>query len=348
MGDSKVKGFKPFEKIKDASKEWDNIFEFISDLVFIADRNYKFVRVNKATCDFLKKKPKELIGKRCFKVLYGIDKPCPNCPHKKMLVTKKSETQEINDPRLGTLLVSVSPIFDDSGKLIGGVHVLKNITERKKAEDALKESEEKFRTIFEGATDGILVANPTTKRFKFANPEISKITGYSLKELLKLSVNDIHPKKDLPYVIDQFTKQIRGKMTLAKNIPILRKDKKIVYCDVNSKSIEFGKNKYLVGFFRDITERKRMEEEIKKNLTELKKLDAEKNEFISIAAHELKTPMTTIHGFAQLLENENIIKDVETRNKYLKIIEDEIKRLNKLVTDVLDRKSTRLNSSHTT
>jgi two-component system sensor histidine kinase VicK len=74
----------------------------------------------------------------------------------------------------------------------------------------------------------------------------------------------------------------------------------------------------------------------KKSFNKLKELDVDKDRFISIAAHELKTPMTAISGFAQLLENEKIIENDEIRNKYLKIIETEIKRLGKLVTEVLD------------
>ena len=75
---------------------------------------------------------------------------------------------------------------------------------------------------------------------------------------------------------------------------------------------------------------------LERDVEELKKLDIEKDRFISIAAHELKTPMTAISGFAQLLKNEKIIEDKEKREKYLKIVEEEIKRLAKLVTDVLD------------
>lgn len=127
------------------------------------------------------------------------------------------------------------------------------------------ESEEKYKTIFEGANDGILIADIKTKKLILANPRICKITGYSLKDMLKIDVNKIHPKKDLPYVLDQFKKQAQGKITLAKNIPVLRKDKKIIYCDVNSKSIKIGKKKFLVGFFRDITERKEIEEKLKES-----------------------------------------------------------------------------------
>ena len=127
---------------------------------------------------------------------------------------------------------------------------------KKKIKD-LKTSEEKFRTVFEGANDGILAADVKTKNFVIANPAICKITGYSQTELLKLGVTKIHPKKDLPYVMSQVQKQMAKKIDIAKDIPILRKDKKIVYCDVNSSPITIGNKRLLVGFFRDITEQKK-------------------------------------------------------------------------------------------
>lgn len=135
-----------------------------------------------------------------------------------------------------------------------------DITEHKRSEEELRRAEEKFRTIFDGATDGILAADLKTWRFVYANPRICEITGYPLEELLKLGIDDIHPKKDLLYVIDHFTKQTQGKTNLAKDIPVLRKDEKVVYCDINSSSMRIGEQEYLVGFFRDITERKKAEE----------------------------------------------------------------------------------------
>ena len=137
---------------------------------------------------------------------------------------------------------------------IGSVGDLKNL------EQALRESEEKFRSIFEGAGDGILAANAKTKRFAFGNSRICEITGYPLEELLKLDVTKIHPKKDLPYVLDQFTKQVQGKILTAEDIPVLRKDKSVVCCDVSSRVIKIGGQEYLLEFFRDITEHKKAEE----------------------------------------------------------------------------------------
>lgn len=78
------------------------------------------------------------------------------------------------------------------------------------------------------------------------------------------------------------------------------------------------------------------QEELKQSLKELKEMDVKKDQFISIAAHELKTPLTSIHGFSQLLQNRKVANNFTKRNKYLKIMVHETERLAKLVGDILD------------
>ncbi|MBE3116747.1 PAS domain S-box protein [Candidatus Bathyarchaeota archaeon] len=142
-------------------------------------------------------------------------------------------------------------------------HGIRQAYEKAKAKSALRDSEEKFRVIFEGANDGILVADMETKRFVFANPKMSELTGYSLDELAKLGVDEFHLKKDLPYVHAEFEKQLKREKPYSVDIPILKKDGQIIYCDVNSEPIIIGNRKVMTGFFRDTTERKRAEEEIR-------------------------------------------------------------------------------------
>lgn len=122
--------------------------------------------------------------------------------------------------------------------------------------DKIKESEEKFRAIFDNAIDGILLVDAESKKFYDGNKMICRMTGYSLDEIKSLRVCDIHPGKDLPYLVDQFERLVRNKFVLAKDIPVRRKDGSVFYADINATPITLFGKKYLLGFFRDITEKK--------------------------------------------------------------------------------------------
>jgi PAS domain S-box-containing protein len=132
-------------------------------------------------------------------------------------------------------------------------------TERKQVEVALKESEKRFRTIFEGATDGILLADIETKKFYTANKIICEMLGYSLKEIENLGVVDIHPKEALSFVMEQFDKLVRGEITKTAELPVKRKDGSVFYAEISSVLLKVDAGTYLMGTFRDITERKRTE-----------------------------------------------------------------------------------------
>ena len=88
------------------------------------------------------------------------------------------------------------------------------IAEREQAEAALRESENKFRSIFEQATDGIMIADAETKKLINANKSMCAMLGYACDEIVGLSVDDIHPKEDLPAIRESFEKQLRGEISL--------------------------------------------------------------------------------------------------------------------------------------
>ena len=157
-----------------------------------------------------------------------------------------------------------------------------DITKQKQTEIALRESEEKFRTVFENTADGILLVEIKTRKFLLANPAMEAITGYTLHELIKLDVSEIHPSKDLPLIMKRFMQQAVGELRLAKNIPVRRKDKTIIYCDINARRVEFSGCKCLIGMFRDATERrqqtKKLESEVQKRTRELQKINEQLQE----------------------------------------------------------------------
>lgn len=138
--------------------------------------------------------------------------------------------------------------------------IFSDITEQKQREEELKDSEERFRAIFDNAADGILLADFEGKKFHAGNKMICQMLGCNPEEITNLSVTDIHPKEDLPYILEKFEKQLRGEMTLSRDIPVKRRDGSVFYADINSVPIILTGQKYLMGIFRDITERKRAEE----------------------------------------------------------------------------------------
>lgn len=151
----------------------------------------------------------------------------------------------------------------------------REIEERKKTEIALKESEEKFKNIFNHSRDGILIADIETKKFAMCNNIICKMLGYSEKEIKNLGVQDIHPENDLPYILEQFEKQAKEEIEIAMNLPVKRKDGTIFYADIATAPIMLAGKKYNIGNFRDITERKKAEERLRRDfeaMTRLRKL----------------------------------------------------------------------------
>ncbi len=156
---------------------------------------------------------------------------------------------------------------------------IKNVLEKKHLRDAqnynikaLKESEDRFRNIFELASDGFLLADVTTKKFFLANSHMSEMLGYSNEELCNLSINNIHPPESLPYVLEQFERQVRGEITVATDIPTVRKDGSILYTDINSYHLTWDGKECIMGIFRDISERRKVEDSLRKSETELRAL----------------------------------------------------------------------------
>jgi len=124
----------------------------------------------------------------------------------------------------------------------------------------LKESEKFFHTIFDNAYDGILLGDVETKKFVIGNNMICNMLGYNTSEIVNLSVLDIHPEADLPAIIESFEKQTRKEIQVIENIPLKRKNGSIFFADINSTPVTINDKNYLLGIFRDITERKQITE----------------------------------------------------------------------------------------
>jgi PAS domain S-box-containing protein/putative nucleotidyltransferase with HDIG domain len=174
---------------------------------------------------------------------------------------RAGERQElVRQAQIGERIFELRISFTaDTGRI--RIYVL-DITERVRTESALNESEQRFKAIIENAQDGILLADLQDKKLTLANPRICEMLGCGPDEITALGIADIHPEKDLPHVLEQFEKQARRELSIARDIPVKRKDGSVFFADINSFPVTLGGRQYLAGFFRDVSDRKAYETKI--------------------------------------------------------------------------------------
>ena len=204
-----------------AKENWEQTFDTIPDFIAILDAEHRIVQVNRAMADCLKASPGQCVGLQCHQAVHGLDHPPDYCPHSLALNDGKTHEAEIHEKDLGgDFLVTCSPLQDADGKVIGAVHVARNITEQKRVEKELdqyrshleqlvsertaallevntqlnqeiakheqtgkarRESEARFRAIFEEAPIGIVLRDPQGQVISI-NPALEKILGYIREE----------------------------------------------------------------------------------------------------------------------------------------------------------------------
>ena len=223
-------------------------------------------------------------------------------------------------------------IRDDSGNPIETIGSVIDITARVNVEQELKESEEKFRNIAEQTSLGLLIQQDGY--VKFANSAVADMSEYSILEISNWSVEDlikiIH-EEDLPLINSKVNKVRSDNFDTSEQFEckIITKLGKIKWIEIIAKPIIYLRKKAVFATFIDITAKKKLEEELK----EISRL---KSELISRTSHELKTPLVSIKGYADLL----LTQHYEELDFYTVSVLHEIKqgcyRLESLIKDLLE------------
>jgi PAS domain S-box-containing protein len=137
-------------KLRHAAEEWKMTFDSISDMVSIHGKDFKIVRANESLAKILNMKPSEIIGKTCYELIHGTEKPPPFCPHVKALDTGKANCMEYFEPHLGIYIeASASPLYDENNQVIASVHIAKDISDRKRAEDVINQAKKQAEAASE-------------------------------------------------------------------------------------------------------------------------------------------------------------------------------------------------------
>ncbi len=293
------------KKILQAHEEWSWTFNTIPDLIALIDNDHRLIRVNKALADKAGRSPDDLIGAPCYTYICGFDKPPSDCPHNQLMSDGRGHSVEMHLEHLGgDYFITASPLRDDKGTLTGSVHVARNTTERKRAEEALRQSEAMFRSLVEQSLVGIYIIRDD--RFLYVNPKMAEIFGHTRDELVfSKSVSDLVAPESRAVVAENIRKRLEGEVrSLHYTFKGLRKDKAIIDVEVYGTRTEVDGKPAVIGTLLDITE-KLLFEKVQRKAEERLYQQQKEQSIVTLAggiAHDFNNILMGVLGYAELLK----------------------------------------------
>jgi PAS domain S-box-containing protein len=322
------------KKMEELLRFSDTALKSINEGIFATDIDNRITHWNKMCEQIISLTEQEVIGKLISDIV-KMEEEYPGQNEKRLeLLMKKGanrEEQVYLTPR-GRVWVDVqAQAVIENGKRTGWITLITDISERKKTEEALKQSEEKYRELINSSTDAIISAD-ADMRVILWNHGAERIFGYTEKEMMGqslLSVIPEHVHKQMTIDYKYLDKTI-GKQTenTAMEVNGIRKDGSVMPGEMTISVIKAGDSFITTAIIRDITIRKEAEEK-------LKKIDQMKAEFLSNVSHELRTPMQSISGFIKLILTGKV-PDPAVQQEFLQIIDNETMHLGNLINSLLD------------
>jgi PAS domain S-box-containing protein len=221
-----------------------------------------------------------------------------------------------------TSLVSCETIVIDTKDCV--ISIIKDITDRKKTEENLKQSEERFRTAFENAGSGMALVS-LNGYFIRVNRALCQILGYDSPDLLTKKVTEIITGEELPKGFDLAYQFLSGQITNYQvEKSCLHKSGKIIWVLLNVSLLSDSNSNplYFIWQIQDISERHEVEQL--------------KNEFVSVVSHEVRTPLTAIKGALEILATGILVDEPQEAEQMLKIAVSNSERLLRLVNNILN------------
>jgi len=313
------------EEIKLERDKLETIIESMGDGLDIVNKDFRIQYLNEK---FLRMFGKEAIGRTCYEIYTGRKRPCNECPVVKGI--ERIGILEVNTLHGQTLLITHSPIKNLDGTT-SILEIFKDITERKKLEMAIEESEERHKTLFDYAEDAMLMIDLEGKVVA-VNKREEEVIGYSKDNLMGHSFSIILPREDretfarlferttendeAPTTEVKVLSQGRGFLTMEMDLTGIRKDERIAFVLVH---------------LRDVTKRKELEQQLLRS----ERLNALAH-FSSTLVHDLRNPIIGIKKRLEGLQSTLGISHPEELRKVLADVISGSKLLIGMVNDVLD------------
>lgn len=323
----------------ESEERYRSLVETAQDVIYTLSPDGILTSINSAFDSVTGWKRSEWIGQHFSSLVYPDDLPLAYTVFQRSLQGFKNTNYEVRiRSKSGELITGefVSTPQVKEKKIVGILGIARNITERKKAEEAVRESEKRYRQVVENATD-VIFSTDQRGNFTYANAAALKTVEYSLDELRRLNYLDLILPEHRKRVSRTYYRQyIERRMTLYVEFPFKTKVGEVKWFAQNSNiMIEEGR---IVGFHiiaRDITDRKRSEE-LRLAMEAAEETSRAKSQFLTTVSHELRTPLSSVIGFANVLLKNKEKNLTGTDLLYLsKILENGIHLLG-LINNILD------------
>jgi two-component system cell cycle sensor histidine kinase/response regulator CckA len=294
------------EALKESKDYLSQIINCIGDSIFVKDRHYKHVLVNEAMCAWTGKRREELLGKTAHE-LFPKEEMDSILEQEKLVFETGKEClteDELTDSQGNrrTVMTKKSLLLDEKGnKQIVGV--LRDITERKRAEEALQESEKRYRTAIEHCNDGVAIGKGTITLF--VNQRYVEMFGYDRpEEIVGKPASLIAHPDEIKRMEDIMLRRQRGESIPSRyELRGIRKDGEPIDIEISATRTVYGGESVSLAYVRDITERKRAEKEREKLQEQFRQ--SQKMEAVGVlaggVAHDFNNLLSVINGYSELL-----------------------------------------------
>jgi PAS domain S-box-containing protein len=273
-------------ELKASREDWRRIFNSISDPVMILDLDQNILAANPATEKKLELSLDRILGRKCYEVFHPLDESAEGFPFKSLLgsggavETEEREMEAVS----GNYLVTVAPIFDDEGKLSRVLHIAKDITGGKKMEEELRESEARFRSLFDSSPLMLFVLDPDGTVVTVNPAGISQL-GYAAEELIGQSVLKVFNPEDRKTVLAQVEQLMKsGSVTGTWTIKKVCKDGTEIWVNEVARLMEWPDGRPVILILcENITDRKLAETALKESETKLRAIFEQSRDAIGVS-----------------------------------------------------------------
>lgn len=232
-----------------------------------------------------------------------------------------------------------SSVRDSAGNHVGYLGLIRDITRRKIAENALRSSEEKFRTLAEAASEALVTVDPKGE-IMFVNKATEKMFAYHFAELLGRPVeilipdrfHAIHSEHRRHFLTEPYTRPMGHGLELTGR----RKDGSEFPIEVGLSPVKSEDEEFVLAFIIDVTELKRAEANLKQLIAELEAKNAELERFTYTVSHDLKSPLISIKGFVGMLEKDTLAGDTKNMQEDIDFIRNAAEKMERLLDDLLE------------